>query len=44
MKKAHEELDEFNAKVEATKKSFKEWEKENESDAMPEGIHRIILR
>ena len=29
MKKAHEELDEFNAKVEATKKSFKEWEEEN---------------
>ena len=29
MKKAHEEIDEFNAKVEATKKSFKEWEEEN---------------
>ena len=29
MKKAHDELDEFNAKVEATKKSFKEWEEEN---------------
>ncbi len=29
MKKAHTELDEFNAKVEATKKSFKEWEEEN---------------
>ena len=26
MKKAHDELDEFNDKVEATKKSFKEWE------------------
>ena len=36
MKKAHEELDEFNAKVEATKKSFKEWEEEN-GDAMAEG-------
>ena len=29
MKKAHDELDEFNAKVESTKKSFKEWEEEN---------------
>ena len=29
MKEAHDELDEFNAKVEATKKSFKEWEEEN---------------
>lgn len=36
MKRAHEELDEFNAKVEATKKSFKEWEEEN-GDAMAEG-------
>ena len=36
MKKAHEELDEFNAKVEATKKSFKEWEEEN-GEAMAEG-------
>ena len=36
MKKAHEELDKFNAKVEATKKSFKEWEEEN-GDAMAEG-------
>ena len=36
MKKAHEELDEFNAKVEATKKSFKEWEEEN-GDAMAKG-------
>ena len=36
MKKAHEEIDEFNAKVEATKKSFKEWEEEN-GDAMAEG-------
>ena len=29
MKEAHTEIDEFNAKVEATKKSFKEWEEEN---------------
>ena len=29
MKKAHTEIDEFNAKVEATKKSFKEWEDEH---------------
>ena len=29
MKKAHTELDEFNAKTEAAKKSFKEWEEEN---------------
>ena len=29
MKEAHDELDEFNAKDEATKKSFKEWEEEN---------------
>ena len=36
MKEAHTELDEFNAKVEATKKSFKEWEEEN-GDAMAEG-------
>ena len=36
MKRAHEELDEFNAKVEATKKSFKEWEEEN-GEAMAEG-------
>ena len=36
MKKAHDELDEFNAKVEATKKSFKEWEEEN-GEAMAEG-------
>ena len=36
MKKAHEEIDEFNAKVEATKKSFKEWEEEN-GEAMAEG-------
>ena len=36
MKKAHEEIDEFNAKVEATKKSFKEWEEEN-GDAMAKG-------
>ena len=36
MKRAHDEIDEFNAKVEATKKSFKEWEEEN-GDAMAEG-------
>ena len=33
MKKAHDEMDEFNAKVEATKKSFKEWEEEHETVA-----------
>ncbi len=29
MKQAHDEIDEFNAKVEATKKSFKEWDEEH---------------
>tara|TARA_B100000683_G_scaffold258109_1_gene280413 strand:- start:335 stop:1375 length:1041 start_codon:yes stop_codon:yes gene_type:complete len=29
MKQAHEELDEFEQKIEATKKSFKEWEEEH---------------
>jgi len=33
MKRAHDEMDEFNAKVEATKKSFKEWEEEHETVA-----------
>ncbi len=33
MKRAHDEIDEFNAKVEATKKSFKEWEEEHETVA-----------
>ena len=29
MKQAHEEIDDFSAKVEATKKSFKEWDEEH---------------
>jgi len=40
MQKAHEELDAFNSKVEATKKSFQEWDEENaqsETNFQPSG-------